>query len=102
MNDKRAATGFWVMQVPVISTGHFTEAAAAELSDTLPGEAFHDAPCMVGSHGGMIYCADVENLPESAPQCVRDVLEWGKREGYEWLRLDADGDTIAGLPEYAW
>lgn len=100
--DKRAQTGYWTMQVPVLSTAHITPAIGRELSETLPGEDFYGAACMIGSHGAMLYCGELDELPESAPQCVRDVLAWAKGEGFEWVRLDEAGDTIDALPEYAW
>lgn len=100
--DKRAETGYWVMRVPVISTAHITPAVGQELHELLPGEEFYDTPCMGGAHGSMLYCADTDNLPEDAPQCLRDVLAWARGEGFDWVRLDADGDSIDGLPEFAW
>lgn len=100
--DKRAETGHWVMRVPVISTAHIAPAIGRELHKTLPGEEFYEAVCMVGAHGAMIRCADIEHLADNAPQCLRDVLAWGRAQGYDWVRLDGAGDSIARLAEYAW
>lgn len=100
--NKRDSRGYWVMTVPVISESHLTEEVAVSLVETLPGELFHDRPCMIGSHGALVYCHDAETLPEDAPSCLRDALEWAKREGLEWVRFDEDGDVIEGLAVYDW
>lgn len=98
----RDPRGYWVMQAPVISTGHLAKPVMDTLDAVLPGEDFHGALCMPGTYGAMLHCADFENLDPDAPECLRSVLGWGAREGFEWLRLDRDGDVIAGLPEYPW
>ncbi|WP_298581273.1 hypothetical protein [uncultured Luteimonas sp.] len=99
---KRAESGYWAMRAPVLSTAHLAAAVSEQLHSTLAGEEFFDTPCMMGSHGAMLYCSDIENLPEEAPQCMRDGLAWGKHQGFNWVRLNADGDVVAGLPEFIW
>lgn len=102
MNDKRAETGYWVMRCPVISTAHMTEDVAQELADTLPGEDVFGCYCAVTGHGGFVRAPDDEAEFESLPVSLRDCLRWAKREGFEWLRFDADGDQIGELTVYEW
>ncbi|WP_267122693.1 hypothetical protein [Xanthomonas sacchari] len=97
---KQHERGYWVIECPVITTAHLTYEAAEILAQTLPGEDFFGAPCMIGSHGGAIGCSDAVRLDGCAPKCVRDVISWGRHEGFDWIRLDADGDQIGELTVY--
>lgn len=100
--NKRDTHGFWVMQAPVISDGHLTEDVATTLMELLPGEELHGTICMIGGHGALVRCDDLELLPKDTPDCLRTVLEWAKGEGFEWVRFDEDGDLIPALPQYDW
>lgn len=93
---------YWVMQVPVISTRHLAKTVMEKLDETLPGEDFHGIQCILGKYGAMLSSADLDNLAPGAPGCLRDVLEWGRSEGFDWIRVDGCGDEIGGLPEYPW
>lgn len=101
--NKRAAHGFWVMTLPVISEGHLTEDVHEELTETLPGEDFYGCLCMMGGEAGaLVRCDDLELLPSDTPACLRNALEWAKGEGFEWVRFDTDGDVIPGLELFEW
>lgn len=106
--NKRAETDYWVMRVPVISTAHLTEDVARELSETLPGEDFHGLLNAVTPFGGFVACDDPDSPGDLGgeigplPKCLRDCFRWANREGFEWVRFDADGDQIGELPVYEW
>lgn len=100
--NKRNANGFWVMQAPVISEGHLTEDVHEALMGTLPGEDFNGALCLIGGHGALVRCDDIDLLSKGAPACLRKSLEWAKGEGFEWVRFDTDGDVIAALELHDW
>jgi len=36
----------------------------------------------------------------SAPNDLIDVLEWARQSGFEWVRLDTQGDQVDVLPFY--
>lgn len=105
--NKRVEKDYWVMRVPVISTAHLTENVARELAETLPGEDFYGFYNAVTPHGGFIACGeeidDGFNSPLiDTPKCLRDCLRWANREGFEWIRFDADGDQVGELTIYEW
>ena len=100
--NKRNANGYWTMSAPVISEGHLAEEVHEAMMETLPGEDFHGALCMIGSHGALVRCDDLELLPSDTPACLRNALEWAKGEGFEWVRFDTDGDVIPGLELFEW
>lgn len=93
---------YWVMRCPMITTAHLTQDVAQALADTPPGEDFYGAPCMIGSHGGMICTSASLVLSSDAPESLRRVVAWARREGFDWLRVDADGDQIGELMIYEW
>lgn len=95
--NKRDSHNFWVMTAPVISDGHLTEKVATELVHVLPGEEFHGTAVMIGSHGALVSCDELETLSKTAPECLRKSLEWASGQGFEWVRFDEDGDIIEGL-----
>lgn len=103
MMDKRAAHSYWVMQCPVISTGHLTADVAARFAEAMPGgEFFYGLYHAPTTHGGFVACPDETVLDDEVPRCLRDCMRWAMREGFEWLRFDADGDQIGELTVYEW
>ncbi|QRD62659.1 hypothetical protein [Xanthomonas citri] len=55
---------------------------------------------MIGSHGGLICTSAEVRLDATAPPSVRHVVEWARREGSDWLRIDEEGDQIGELAIY--
>lgn len=101
-DSQAAKPSYWVMQCPVISTGHLTAELGKKLSELLPGEDFHGFVAAVTPFGGFIACSDEGSLDNEVPACLADALRWCLKEGFEWLRFDSDGDFIPELTTYDW
>ena len=43
-----------------------------------------------------------EDDDEDEAQSLRAVFSWAREHGFEWIRLDADGYRVQGLPFYEW
>lgn len=95
----------WIMQVPVISTGHLTRWTFDEVSSSAhklklradpPGLSF------IPIEDGLLVSFAGETLINKLPADLRGCIQWAFAHGYQWLRFDCDGDTIAELPQYSW
>ena len=97
-------TDYWVLQAPVISSEHLTENVAQELRDLLPGEDFYGFLAAVTPFGGFIAIDGWDSEIEGyiVPECLKDVCRWVEAEGFDWVRLDAEGAKISCLALYAW
>jgi hypothetical protein len=79
-----------VLQVPVISTAHMPSSDALT---ELGREEF--APVMVWEYGGLLYVDGIES------QWVRDIV--AKLDiPDDWVRFDAAGPVVDGLPVFYW
>lgn len=92
----------WTIQVPVISSAHITQETAELLTrnpDTLPVEV---APYR---YGWFVFIF-IPEIDVSLPADLAEVFGWFREqpqfEGANWLRIDADGDVVDGLPTYDW
>lgn len=91
----------WIMQAPVLSTGHLSKATMEALADK--SDAFN-LFCIPYDHGVLVFCSDLHDatlqciVPDDLALCLR----WSLRHGYEWTRFDVDGCTVKALPLYAW
>lgn len=91
----------WTMQVPVISTSHISKSTAHLLQQ--PG--ILQVPVAPYEHGWFLYAP---SSPEDVdfPEDLQDVVGWFREQpqfgDQFWVRLDADGTVIDGLPTYDW
>ena len=84
----------WIMQVPVISTSHFTRAQCDELyrSAFLKDSEFSCILCLED------YTTEFDDQPAE----VLAVFKFFHELGYRHLRLDPDGDVVPELPTHDW
>jgi len=99
MNDD-----LWVMQAPVLSTGHLTQATMERL---LQDNNAFGLYVIAYDSGAFVFCSDASLLhgaadDENAPDDLAACLRWAMDRGYEWIRFDADGSTVAALPTHRW
>lgn len=103
----RASQDHWCMVVPVISTGHITAEDAQQLDhDAASG---HPSPVMgaLCNECGWLLSIDddlveiPDQWPGYSPQ-FHHVIKTFHTLGYQYLRLDSEGDTVPGLPEFEW
>lgn len=93
---KTSSTGPWVMEVPVISTGHVSRADADLLEH---GENSH--AITQDEFSVILIIEDENNFPECSP-AFNTLLTAFRDLGYGHLRLDVDGEEVDGLPTYDW
>ena len=94
-------TDKWIMHVPVISTGHLTE-ATANIKITSGFEGPGGLYTIPTPNGFMVYSDDDVLEDPEIPDDLKCVLAWAEINGYEWVRFDPDGSTIEELPRYEW
>lgn len=104
----------WVMTVPVLSTGHLAQSTCDALMD--PARADADFGLMtfpIDDIGFLLYVGALDDRPnervdlgereEGLPAELVKAVEWAHAEGYrDWIRFDAAGETIDGLPVHDW
>lgn len=91
------------MNVPVISTGHVSPKTRAWL-DHISEEMVLDPQrlqtsllLIVAPYDAGWFMRSFEGRREMLPVDLAAVLAWAKKKGYDWIRLDADGDYVDGL-----
>lgn len=85
----------WIDQIPVISTGHVKLEELDEL--------YNDSVNLLFRYPeGVIVWFGCDEPDESLglPPTILAVLKWAHEKEFSWVRLDADGDIVEGLPEY--
>lgn len=87
-----------MLSMPVIATCHITAAT----SDLLSAQGDQNPWTIVAPYeeGFFIYVQS-EDMPDQ-PKEFSDIFAWARANGFEWVRLDAAGDDIDGLPQYDW
>ncbi len=95
---------FHVMQVPVISTQHITAADGAQLLKAEPCDVL---ATLYESSGHIIHSDTDEDLAEAFPpdrfsDAFRALVLHFRALGFEYLRIDSNGDVVPGLPTFAW
>lgn len=90
-----------VMQAPVISTAHVSEADAKRITEGLEDGSING---MQRNEGWLIHIET--NLKDreyvkNTPSLV-EALNYFKQYGFYWLMFDADASKVLGLPTYDW
>jgi len=84
--------------MPVISTCHITAATDRIMQDQGDQNPWtYIAPY---SEGAFMYIQS-EDM-EGQPTEFSDIFAWARKHGYQWVRIDADGDVVDQLPSYEW
>ena len=105
----------FIMHVPVISTSHITESDGLRLG-LCKREVFASEPggdgswqmvefegLMPGDRSTVVGDDFSDDFrPEHYSPEFREVLAHFARLGYNYVRFDADGDLIVGLPAFDW
>ena len=92
------------MQIPVISTVHLTREVADAL--TAQGDRNPWVICAPYEYGYFLWISEGSDRELSMPVCLQNIRDklapmLPPSLGV-WVRLDSDGDKIAGLPAYDW
>jgi len=92
--------GIELMRVPVISSSHVTR-ACGEWLNVATGERDSFICGFEGPYGWILFAGE-EPLPPDCPyvDVLSPVLAWARSNGYDWVRLDEDGDPVPGLAVY--
>ena len=83
----------WEMKVPVLSTLH------------VPGDEalkkFCEENASATGEGYNFIFVDLDWIWEGDEAWMEPIADWMEAKGYtDWVRFDADGDVIPGLPTY--
>lgn len=96
-----------VHQIPFISTSHLTKEVAATLLALSNDNPW--CPCASWEYGAFIFLDDLEAKEGGVPQCLIDIRDWrmkleikGMLDNSRWVRVDAEGSVVEGLPVYDW
>lgn len=95
-------TSQWLLSIPVLSTGHITKGTSDWLMEGQLAAPL--AQCASFDRGFYLSVPhDSDAIDKSdAPADLAIVWRWAMKNGYPWVRLDADGDEIEQLPTYDW
>lgn len=103
-------TTTWTMTVPVLSTGHLQFQSNEQLSAQNPRSHLNPLLFAAYPHGFFLYFGEAHSPtsfdlePEPLKTDLTRLAQW-LHEHYPdsaWLRLDADGDKVEGLPVFNW
>lgn len=88
---------YWILRVPVLSTAHVSQATI----DWLACHSGHTDFGVVAGYpeGFFLYLHDPKAAAD-LPEDLAVLARWVRRRRYNWLRLDADGDVVDGLPRF--
>ena len=90
---------YWVSRVPVLSTAHLT----FETMDRLQSGPCENPFGTVAAYPeGVFVYLRTSVIPDGLPPDLLALCHWVRKRRYGWIRLDADGDQVAGLPVYSW
>lgn len=95
-----SSNSIWIMQAPVISTAHISLEFSKKLADWM----YERAPWgqeILDLEGGWMFFVGA-NEADNVPDELQHLFTWAASGGYEWLRLDEDGDVIPNMPVYEW
>ena len=85
------------IRVADLSTGHLT---AETMSDVIADVACQARAGATYPEGVWLWISD-ERYDDEPPSLLA-VQDWARSHGFEWVRLDADGERVAELPFYVW
>jgi hypothetical protein len=85
----------------VLSTGHLTAATAKLLTNDPKDCGTLVAPFEEGFFVSASHAPDPQRGPAEYLS-LWTVCEFARKQGYQYLLLDRDGDRISELPDYEW
>jgi hypothetical protein len=86
--------------VPRISTGHVSKATAEQLDR---GDHLNAWTIVAPyEHGWFLYAQPEDCRGDGTPTELCRIMDWAIRLGFNWIRLDADGDHIDDLESFDW
>lgn len=95
-------TDAWVMAIPVLWTGHITEATNDRLSSD--GGKNPWGHCAKYEFGYFLAVPASDTFTDAAqpPTDLQAIWTWARHRNIQWVRVDQAGDVIDGLPTYDW
>lgn len=94
----------YINTIPVLSTEHIKEDTLQKIKPLgMVAQYEHGAFVFIGEGGDFIDPDHDSRLTQLAPE-MQPVIDWFRQAFPEenWIRFDADGDTVETLPTYKW
>jgi hypothetical protein len=90
---------YYVSRVPVLSSSH----VSAETMDQMQsGPAENSFGTVAAYPEGVFLYLQTVLIPEGLPEDLLALCKWARKRRCNWIRLDADGDLVDGLPKFDW
>lgn len=93
------ASTYYLSRVPVLSCAHLRLETLWRLTDGAP-----ETPVAVVARyreGCFLQLKPAAGAPDQSSD-LRALYRWARRRHYHWIRLDADGNQVEGLPVHDW
>jgi hypothetical protein len=94
---RRPGSG-WIMEIPVISTVHIPRAVFDNLEDIMQAAYMGE----INGLGALLAVDSSDDQEPSDSPELDALLLYVARKGYNYVRLDRDGDRIGDLPQFSW
>jgi hypothetical protein len=90
---------YYVSRVPVLSSTHVSFETMERLQS---GPAENSFGTVAAYPEGVFLYLQTVLIPENLPEDLLALCKWARKRRCNWIRLDADGDLVDGLPTYNW
>jgi hypothetical protein len=97
LSGKRPNT-VWMTSLPVISTHHLSQ----ETGTVTLAKGFPWLQVAEYETGFYVKVDKYEDHFHEYPEDLRQVMAWATAQKFDWIRIDAEGDDVDGLPIYDW
>jgi hypothetical protein len=108
-NSKAGAKSRWIMKAPVISTAHITitddKVLACQTCEYGLVMAILQPGYLLHISGYLLHISDLHDdadFPKGISAELKDLCLKFAAIGYDYLRLDPDGDILEDLPQFDW
>lgn len=94
----------WTMKVPVLSTGHISQTTMKSITTGYIKTLCNETDFLLYEEGVFISIYEDFDIDKSRclPEDFKALLAWARSLGYNWVRLDRDGDYVDSLKVYEW
>jgi hypothetical protein len=91
----------WTITLPVVTTAHISRATCVALENRAAIAGVMESASY--SHGFFVRFnfEPIDDMAKLLPD-IAALRCWALRRKHDWVRIDADGDEVDGLPKFDW